>query len=716
MKRTLLAVLFFVLVNVFITPYAFAQTPSQNNPYPARTNSDVPQNLSTHTQSVFIETLVAISCVLTNVDPVNPQGKCLGVDPKTRKIGYVENDGGLIGLTGSMIAGTFVIPVSSADYIHNLAANFGFTKKTYALEGDQRGNPNSNNAPPVPDNNEGYGFESLRPVLQIWLAFRNLVYVLFVIIFLFVGLGIMFRFKIDPRTVMTIQNQIPKAIVILVLITFSYAISGFLVDIMYLLIYAIFAIFSQVDGFNLAKLNPTNLYGNSPFQAIGGLGGVFGLANGAAESAGDILSSLFSGRAGQVLGMLISGLVTGVIGGAINPIGFLGSAVGLGIGYFFGTEIVTFLAQWILYIIFAIAITIGLFRLWITLLKSYVYILIATIFAPLWIGGSLIPGSPMTLNSWFRFLVSYLLVFPTTIVMFILAFMIKEKFGETSTAFAPHISDQAGTLIAANGNFVPPLVGNPGDVANFGSLMALIIILMTPEVVQIVKDALKAPNVTYTKSIGAALGGGKAVAGGFAGGLASRLYRTDNTGAPKGALATLAARRFGGFAAYFSKHGSPEHFQNIKNDAKIENIRAKPENKRNWLDRRAIKKDDRRIERERNRDLIFEQHHANNTTPRSFWVRRQFNKWMSKNHPNNSGGNTPPTQNTPPTVPPHGNVTPPVNNSADPSTKPVSELTEEELRSEAERLMRKAANLSLTQEDRDRQQEVNSRMQNLRNS
>ena len=48
------------------------------------TNPDVPQNLSTYTQSVFIEITSAVSCLLSGVDPIRPNQPCLGFDPKTR--------------------------------------------------------------------------------------------------------------------------------------------------------------------------------------------------------------------------------------------------------------------------------------------------------------------------------------------------------------------------------------------------------------------------------------------------------------------------------------------------------------------------------------------------------------------------------------------------------------------------------------------------------
>ena len=72
---------------------------------------------------------------------------------------------------------------------------------------------------------QGIGFSALTPTLQVWKAFRNLSYFLFIIIFIVVGFMIMFRAQINPQTVVTVQAALPKIVVTLIMITFSYAIA-----------------------------------------------------------------------------------------------------------------------------------------------------------------------------------------------------------------------------------------------------------------------------------------------------------------------------------------------------------------------------------------------------------------------------------------------------------------------------------------------------------
>ncbi|MBI4078796.1 MAG: hypothetical protein HY429_00640, partial [Candidatus Levybacteria bacterium] len=172
-----------ILAALFLIPYslflvAVAPANAQVNPYAVpQTNPDVPQNMHTLAQSAFIEAMAAVSCQLTGIDPINPHGKCLGIDAQTGKIGFVDpskssGGGGAIGVTSKAISMLFTPPIHTSDYFAYLGENFGITKKAYA---------------------QGTGFTSLTPLLPLWSAFRNIVYLLFIIVFVVVGLAIMLR-------------------------------------------------------------------------------------------------------------------------------------------------------------------------------------------------------------------------------------------------------------------------------------------------------------------------------------------------------------------------------------------------------------------------------------------------------------------------------------------------------------------------------------------
>ncbi len=472
----------------------------------------VPKNLHTYTQSVMLEVASGLSCLIAGVDPVNPNGECLGFDPQTKKIGYMKSGGGAIGTMENLIAMTFTPPLHTSDYFQNLAQNFGLSKQTYAVLYDTGGDRGAT----TPVNQNGMGFQGLSPLLKIWEAFRNIAYLLFVLVFIIIGIAIMLRVKIDPRTVMAIQNQIPKLIIGILLVTFSFAIAGFLIDIMWVAIYLFYGIFEGIKGADISSLSPQNIQGVSPINAAGGLGGIGSIAHNVSGSISNVISSLFDNTWGRLIAGAIGGIlgtgVGGVLGtvgkvlkpgaqaaGGANPVamGFSALSIGVGIaaGFLAGSKLLAVVGGAVAFIIISIALLWALFRVWFALLSAYIMILIDIVFAPFWIVAGLFPGSKISFNTWLRDIVANLAAFPAVLVMFLLGKTFMDAF---ATKFPV-------------GQFVPPFIGNPGDYKAFGSLIGLGIILTIPNVVKMIKTALNAPQMDLS-SIGAAVGAGVGVA------------------------------------------------------------------------------------------------------------------------------------------------------------------------------------------------------------
>jgi hypothetical protein len=284
----------------------------------------------------------------------------------------------------------------------------------------------------------------------------------------------MLRIRIDPRTVMTIQNQIPKIIIGLLLVTFSFAIAGFLIDLMYVVIFLTYDIISKGSGANLDSLNPLFLKDGTPFAAAGKVtpDGLFGIADQASKS-------IFS---------LIDDLIGKAIGGSGDN--FFTNIAGKIFGFIIG-KAVAGVAATIALLIISVALIMILIRLWVALLKAYVGILLDVIFAPFWIVATLLPGSPIGFSAWLRSIIANLAAFPAVIIMFLLAKVFIDSFGASKSP----------------DDFVPPLIGEPSGTDIFGSLIALGIILMTPNVVNMVKAAIKAPKLP-AGAFGATLGAG----------------------------------------------------------------------------------------------------------------------------------------------------------------------------------------------------------------
>lgn len=503
----------------------------------------------------MIEVMAAATCQLAGVNPINPNQKCLGVDPKTNSIGFVPStsSGGAIGLMGNLIALTYTPPLRTGDYFSYLAQNFGIAKPAYAA---------------------GTGFEGLSPLMGLWIAFRNIVYLLFVLVFVVIGVAIMLRVKIDPRTVMTIENQIPKIIIGLLLVTFSFAIAGFLIDLMWVSIYLIFGVISSAPeiGKSVTNLNPSTMQGQNAFEAVGGLGGIAGLTNTAALSITEIIRSflgisapdlnnlfnpfepftnllfdpsrntvaniiiyLLSWAAGATMYFNVAHIpsfTTPILGDIINAIKTGPGAIAAAVGTYSGTQLLLrFLLPYLIaYLIIFIALLFALARLWFELIKAYIFILLDVVLAPFFIVFGLLPGSPIGFGAWMRDILANLSAFPVTIGMLLLGRVFMENFGQTQTA----------------GQFVPPLIGNPSAIDTIKSLIGLGIILMTPQVVEMMKAVFKAPKLD-TSAIGGAIGAGTGIPGGAIGtaaGLmtASKYDITGEAGKPSGRIGRMLQR------------------------------------------------------------------------------------------------------------------------------------------------------------------------------
>lgn len=523
-RIVLVSVLFFSFYFLFFVSPAFAQASAEQTyldstePTQSQTQSqyltpntdpDVPRNLGTFTQSAMIEVVRSMICQLSGIDVARNVG-CIGIDPLSGQLGFTDNNNGAIGAFSKMIVALYVPPLHTNDYIKYLSNNFGFPKPTYAQA--------------------GIGFTGLKPILSTWVVFRNMVYLVFVIVFIVIGVAIMLRVHIDPRTVMTIQNQIPKIIMALVLVTFSFAIAGLLIDLMWISVYLVVSLLGS--GTTIAS-NSSTLY-NNPLgftESIHQPGGILGIVKGASDSIGAMLNSLFTDsifipqeQADHCAGGIpllcnVQDLWDNTFVSIVN------GALGL---------IVSFIGGILAFLILLIAIIWALLRLWFALLKAYISILLDVIFAPLWIIIGLYPGASVSFTSWIRDMLGNLMAFPAVIGLFLIGKIIMDEFSIKPADYT--------------GQFIPPLIANPGVQSTLGPLIGIGIILASPHVVEATKKAFKATGIGFGP-IGQSLGAGQAFVGGVGGAIWSRMYyrdpRTGQTHGPAAEIGRGAGRRLG---------------------------------------------------------------------------------------------------------------------------------------------------------------------------
>ncbi len=307
---------------------------------------------------------------------------------------------------------------------------------------------------------QGLGFSSLSPVLGLWKVFRNLAYFFFVIIFLAVGFLIMFRSKIGGQTAVTVQQALPKIVVALLLVTFSYAIAGLMIDLMYLIIYLMIGLFSIGNSGQLSTSTLTSI----AFEK-----NIF-------ENGINFITQGVAGNVATAIGSVVVNILN-------FDQGVLASAQGLVQG---GVSIIAFL-------VIAIAILVNLFRIFFALIKAYAMIFILVIFAPIQLMIGALPGQN-TFSAWIRALAENLAVFPVLILLIFIA---------NWFAFGP--SFQGATGAGGIGGFSAPQLGsNQGLGAPIAfALIQFGILALIPQAMEIAKGAVSGKfNIDVGKSVG----------------------------------------------------------------------------------------------------------------------------------------------------------------------------------------------------------------------
>lgn len=332
--------------------------------------------------------------------------------------------------------------------------------------------------------NTGVGFTGLSPLLPIWRAVRNLAYVLFILVFIIYGFMMMFRVNIAPKTVITIQLALPKLILTLLMITFSYAIVGLMVDLMYVIFYGLFSLLAAQGLIIL----------NNPISKI------------AVNSA--------SGQWGSFVSFIINSLVAipasaiGIINLAIGGPTWLSGAIALGLSPFFG---------FLVFLIIIIAVVISYIKLFFKLVLAFLEVCISLITAPIVLLANALPGND-TFGSWLRGIFANLAVFPVAMLLLLFSYMLMVQpliFTANNVPVIGTVSNQAlfGVKDLSSGTnfFSIPLVSTPlGGPTSDGilALLGVALLLMASKYVDIVKDALKVPAFKYGAAIGEALKGG----------------------------------------------------------------------------------------------------------------------------------------------------------------------------------------------------------------
>jgi len=295
------------------------------------------------------------------------------VDPGSQEAGLVQN--GAIGNTGKAIATLMGNPTASGEtYIADLMYNAKFL-----------------GAPPAYAQVGGLGFSSLEPILEAWKQFRNIAYMFFIIIVVVIGFMIMMRQKIGGQAAVTAQQAIPNIVIALLAVTFSYAVAGFLIDFMYLVMYLLVGLFPGQVDISYVNKNILQL----------GLGIFKHGAISARTAVGEFTSSALEGTGiGNQLGW-ITGLTFAVI--------------------------------------IAFAYLFAVISLFFELLKTYVAIIISIVLSPLLLMMGALPGRTDVFKGWVRSLVGNLMAFPVVLLLLIIHKLLTQGSGAEGGFLPPYL-------------------------------------------------------------------------------------------------------------------------------------------------------------------------------------------------------------------------------------------------------------------------------------
>lgn len=293
---------------------------------------------------------------------------------------------------------------------------------------------------------QGLGFSALDPILETWKSFRNLAYLFFVVIFLIIGFMIMFRTKVGQAAI-TAQQAIPSVIIAMLAVTFSYAIAGFMIDIMYVVMYVLAGYFTEGP-----EIITRNLFG--------------------------LIGLMFKGTGGAT-----QNAIEQFMEDALN-IGLVGEAVAW-LSSLMGTVII------------GIAILFATFKVFFELVKTYVSVLIQIIFSPIILMLGAFPGQN-TFGKWIKNLAGNLILWPVVLLCVLVQRML--------TAPIRSMQGTGNALDSAfGGGFMPPFLVGQGQGSIIPVILGIGILLVIPEIMQQVKKSMGVEDGVFGQLAGDAL-------------------------------------------------------------------------------------------------------------------------------------------------------------------------------------------------------------------
>lgn len=513
---------FFLLFSLFAFSFLlFANKPSfaqESTPsatvLPAVYNqqsSYIPQT-SPHTASIAIYNFShALSCILVGQSPIAP---CLEYKAITDTQGVVRSlpilsdsntSMGILGFGRTALTSLLETkPISSSEFMVDMGRNIGIVKEANAQVG-------------------GSGNSILSPVYKLWSVSRNIAYLVMIIVFLLVGLMVMFRQKLNPQTVVTVQLALPGLVIGLVLITFSYFIASLITDMAFLGTDLVGYFFqaAQTGPNSIPSLSQligsqnsiaimsrmTSAIGDFDISSgissfmdnLSGIPKVFvqtALAFLAYQYGGQAISAVAT-PAGALIGATLPFFAAGPAGIVAVPatagagatlFGVISTLAGGTIAATVATLTPGFVFSWIISFIVTIMLIITIFKLVFKLIQNFLSIIFYTIASPFVFLLSSLPGRQGMVNDWIRNMLCNVLAFPAVIAVLYFCYYLLtngQPLGDAGEAFKIAKINPA----ALTNNSSLPLLGGL-DLGVLNMLLGFGAFIATPTIPDIICKAI----------------------------------------------------------------------------------------------------------------------------------------------------------------------------------------------------------------------------------
>lgn len=221
LNLSLLPLVLFISLFIFspaVSAQSTASPAAVTNYQPLTANEYLPASSPNYATMAIYNFSHAVSCILIGQSPIAP---CLeyrmykdaqGMIRSTPYLSNTNTSNGVLGVSMSMIGQLISTPpIRSSEFLANLGEQVGI-KSAHAQVG-------------------GSGSGVLAPIFKLWEVSRNISYLFMIVIFIAVGFMVMFRQKLNPQTVVSIQMALPGMVIGLVAITFSYFLASLISDV-----------------------------------------------------------------------------------------------------------------------------------------------------------------------------------------------------------------------------------------------------------------------------------------------------------------------------------------------------------------------------------------------------------------------------------------------------------------------------------------------------